>query len=309
MPAIYTSYDVISSVIPSSSIRISSSYHHEDVSFGSENDYTAEIIQKTDGSYALSLIAKDQNSESGAEKLLRLTSTMLAEDDNLVTLEGRTYIIIMASTIQEPVLDGRLVFDKLPFLSIDQIGDEQLPLLKLLCHIINTNGQLASANSVYYRFNEEYRFSSSEGNFGIHRKLFYGDEILKKLNTDYPGVTARRSDTQDHERINVFLHKDLSSDSLYEAADLIEKIYYDCDLYHSNLDGLLFMLTDEEGNERCRVSLSKASSLTSSNDHYAINAVAQGDRILSIADELDQVFSAREFYSTRGFYTQIIRKD
>ena len=234
---------------------------------------------------------------------------MLAEGDSLITLKGESSITILASVLQEPIQDGRLIFDQIPFLSVNRIGEDQLPLLELLCHIINTNGRLASATGVYYRFNDEYRFSSSEADFGIQRNLLYGADILEKLNNDYPGVTARRSLTQDHERIFVFLHKDLSSASIREAADLIEKIYYDCDLYHSNLDGLIIILTDEEGNERCRVPISKSSAYFSSGDRYKIYAIAQGERILAVADELDQVFSSREFYSTRGFYTQIIRKD
>ena len=308
MPAAYTSFDVISSVLPVPSIDISSSYYHEDLYFGSEYDYTAEIIQKSDGSYALALTAKDQYSETGAEKLLRISSAMLAESDSLITLKGESSITILASVLQEPIQDGRLIFDQIPFLSINRIGEEQLPLLELLCHIINTNGKMASA-SVYYRFNDEYRFSSSEADFGIQRNLLYGADILEKLNNDYPGVTARRSLTQDHERIFVFLHKDLSSASIREAADLIENIYYDCDLYHSNLDGLIIILTDEEGYDRCRVLLNKSSAFDSSEDRYAAYAIAQGEKILAAADELDRVFSSREFYSTRGFYTQIIRKD
>ncbi len=308
MPAAYTSFDVISSVLPASSINISSSYYHEELHFGNEYDYTAEIIQKPDGFYALALNAKDEYSESGAEKLLRLSSSMLAEDDNLITLQGRTSIEILASEIPAPIQDGRLIFDQIPFLSISQIDEEQLPLLQLLCHIINTNGRLASAG-VYYRFNDEYRFSASEADFGIQRKLLYGADVIEKLNSDYPGVTARRSDTQDHERIFVFLHKDLSSASIQDSADLIEKIYYDCDIYNSNLDGLIFILTNEEGYERCRVLLNKSSSFDSSTDRYATYAVAQGEKILSVADELDQVFSSREFYKNRSFYTQIIRKE
>ena len=191
MDAEKTGYDIISTILPGCSFSIKASYKHEDSPTFFSSGFSAEVSQNSRGSYSLLLKAKDEDYK---KQLLATTTNMLADHDNhlFLTITGPSgsFIKIASAVISEPIDDGVIVLDQLPFLSAEEVTEEHVSILHLLADIANSEYNKLS----HYRFNKEYFFSSDEVQFGILRDLAQGKSILEKINQDFYPAEAWRND-------------------------------------------------------------------------------------------------------------------
>lgn len=297
LPTDALAYDTVASILPTSGISIAPSYRHEDVLFSiSASDYRASVEKTKEGFYTLVLTTAVPHGD--IERIRNATEAMLAEGDDTIYLTCKTKIKIAEAHLGTPVEDGVLVFDRLPFLGTDHITEDQLPILDMLCEIVNSGGWLGQY--CYYSLQNIW-YSTPDTDFGVVRNLQEGSELLENISKDYAPVRAWRNADDDDDTIRMHLHLEVVPGFAEEAAILIEDLYRRYDIEHSNVDGLLITLADETNVDLCRVSISK--SILGSEDHrYTISVILKGDRYLEYQDEFEQAFSSRPFYTERGFY-------
>ena len=310
IPTEHLPYDVAASILPMTYFSISSSYMHgEDRFFPSSlNDYRAEVEQKEDGSWALVLTLRDDGPyrERGLEEIGILTEAMLEDGDNRIDLKCKTDIKILSAIIDEPITDGRLVFNRIPFLGVERITEEYVPILELLCEIVQSGGGLG--NNYYCSYSlGDMSGSSPDTKFGIARNIREGANLLEGISRDFPPAEAWRNATGDSDYIYVSLHEPLADGFAERVAERVEEIYQQYDVEESNVDSFLIYLTDENGEGLCRLSVSKAATYAPSEHRYAIQLLLKGDSFLQYREELEQVFTARPFYTERGFNVRIVK--
>lgn len=296
LPTDALAYDTVASILPTSSVRIASSYAHDDVIFPTTYDYRSSIEQTEEGFYTLVLTATDPDYD--IERIHSSTEAMLAEGDDTVYLTCDTKIKIAEAHLDAPVEDGVLVFDRLPFLGTDHITEDQLPLLDMLCEIVNSGGRLGE----YCQYSlQNIWYSTPDTDFGVARNLREGAELLENVGTDFAPAEAWRNADDDDDTIRMHLHLEAVPGFAEEAAALIEELYERYDIEHSNVDGLLITVADETKFDRCRVSIAKT--ILDSKDHrYTASVILQGEKYLAYQEEFEQAFSSRPFYTERGFY-------
>ena len=294
LPTEHLCYDTVASILPATGISLSSAYNHGEQYFPSSSDYQAEVRQCEDGRYTLVLSAAD----SYRERIQACTEAMLTEGDNLIELTCRSSIKIAEMKIESPIDDGVLIFDRLPFLGVNHITEEQLPILEMLCEIINSDGY--RMNGGYYSL-DDYAFSSPDGSFGIAGNIAEGAALIENISRDFPPATARRDPTGGSDIIYIFMQEETGPGFADRAAERIESIYRAYDIENSNVDTYLFILTDEGDDGLCRIVMGKSSSLSHSEYRYYVQAVLRSDEFLQYRDEIEQAFSSREFYADRAF--------
>ncbi len=293
LPTEQLCYDAVANILPSRSVMLRSAYDHDSTLFPSR--YHATVRQDDGGWYKLVLSATGSRDR---DKILACTEAMLADSDDIIDLEcGSATIRIAEMKIKSPIDDGILIFDSLPFLGVKRISEEYLPILELLCEIINTDGSPVRGEDYTQ---DDFSFSSPDGQFGISRNIEEGADLIENISRDYPPASARRNSTGDSDRIYIYMHEEIVPGFAESVADRIESIYRDYDIENSNVDAYLFILTDEN-NGLCRIAVSKSSSLDRSESRYTINAVLSGNEFLQYRDEIEQAFSSRVFYVDHGF--------
>ncbi len=295
LPSDALAYDTVASILPTSGISIDSSYRHEDVIFPiNASDYRASVEQTEDGFYTLVLTTTVPHGDT--ERIRSATEAMLAEGDDTVYLTCDTKIKIAGAHLDAPVEDGALVFDRLPFLGTDHITEDQLPLLDMLCEIVNSRGWLGQY--CYYSLQDIW-YSSPDTDFGVARNLREGAELLENVGTDYAPAEAWRNADDKDDTIFMHLHMEAAPGFAEEAAALVEELYERYDIDHSNVDEFLIAIADETKFDLCQVSIRK--SILDSKDHrYTVNVVLQGEKYLAYQEEFEQAFSSRPFYKERG---------
>lgn len=299
MQADKLSYDIIFSILPGTSVWIRPSYKHGDLSLGYQSDFKAEVIQKNDGSYALQLTGKDKQLHN---QIRETTAAMVRDRDHRIFL---TYLYssikILSSEIDEPIEDGRIVLDSLPFIDIDPITEEYVYILRLICDSFNTEYSELS----HYQFKSQYSFSDSGDDFGLKRDIHQGKAFLELLQSKYSLETWRRSETDtSDETIYVSLEKSFGPNLGEESATLIEEILLNCNLFESDIDWITFFLTDESEDRRCRVIVRKTGNDESNESPYSCYAILMGGQALEYAQEIKQAFLSRDFFVNMGFYAQ-----
>ena len=303
MDAEKTGYDIISTILPGCSFSIKASYKHEDSPTFFSSGFSAEVSQNSRGSYVLLLKAKD---EEYKKQLLATTTNMLADNDNhlFLTITGPSgsFIKIASAVISEPIDDGVIVLDQLPFLSTEEVTEEHVSILHLLADIANSEYTELS----HYRFNKEHFFSSDEVQFGILRDLAQGKSILEKINHDFYPAEAWRNDERSasDDTIYVHLNGSLGPEMGETAAEMIETIFTDCEMDSSDVDSFYFYLLDEREDRLCRVIIRKAGSADSVPSRYIAHAVLVGDEVIEYAQEIKEAFTSRELFRSMGFYAE-----
>ena len=295
MPTEQLPYDVVSSILPATSIWLKSAYDHGDSTVFPSSRCQASVRLNEKGWYTLVLSAADYH---GRDQILTSTETMLADGDDTIDLTCGTSIKIAEMNIESPIDDGILVFDSLPFLGVKHIPEEYLPILDLLCEIINADYRV---NGEYYSL-DHFSFSSPDGHFGIPRNIAEGAALIESISQDFPPAEAWRNPTDQHDMIYISMHEELVPGFADRVAERIEAIYQAYDIENSNVDAYLFILTEENDQGRCRIFVDKSSYLNPSETHYAIQAILRGDEFVQYRDEIEQAFSSRAFYADRTFY-------
>ena len=295
MPTEQLAYDIVSSILPATSIELSSAYEHDGRrSFlYSFSHYQASVQQDKEGWYTLVLSATDSYAR---DKILASTEAMLADGDNTIDLTCKTDIKIAEMKIESPIDDGILVFNSLPFLGVKHISEEYLPILNMLCEIINTDYRATGKGYVLNYFS----FSSPESHFGIPRNIAGGAALIENISRDFPPAEAWRNPTDESDRIYISMHGELVSGFADRAAERIEAIYRTYDVENSNVESYVFILTDENDRGWCRISVDK-SVPQDSETHYTVKAMLSGEDFLQYRDEIEQAFSSRAFYADRAF--------
>ena len=296
MPTEQLPYDVMSSILPATDIKLSSAYEHDVNTSFPDPDYShyqASVQQDKAGWYTLVLPATDSYDR---DKILASTEAMLADGDNTINLTCKTDIKIAEMKIESPIDDGILVFDSLPFLGVKHISEEYLPILNMLCEIINTDYR-AKGESFSL---DTFSFSSPEGHFGIPRNIAGGAALIENISRDFPPAEAWRNPTDESDRIYISMHEELVSGFADRAAERIEAIYRTYDVENSNVESYVFILTDENDRGWCRISVDK-SVPQDSETHYTVKAMLSGEDFLQYRDEIEQAFSSRAFYADRAF--------
>ena len=198
--------------------------------------------------------------------------------------------------IESPIVDGIFVFDSLPFLGVKHISEEYLPILNMLCEIINTDYRVTGETY----FLSCFSFSSPEGHFGISRNITEGATLIENISRDYPPAEALRSPTDEHDTIDIYMHEELAPGFADRVAKRIEAIYQAYDIENSNVESYYFILTDENDRGWCRIRVSK-SGPSHSETHYTVKAILSGDEFVQYRDKIEQAFSSRAFYADRAF--------
>ena len=294
MPTEQLPYDVVSGILPATSISLNAAYKHDDdIYFPSSADYHASVHQDEEGWYSLVLSATDSRDR---EKILACTKAMLADGDNTINLTCRSAIKIAEMKIKSPIDDGILIFDSLPFLGVKHISEEYLPILNLLCEIINSDYRV---NGEPYSL-ENFSFSSPDGHFGISRNIAGGSALLENISRDFPPAEARRDPIDNADIIYIFMHEELVPGFADRVAERIEAIYQAYDIENSNVDSYLFVLTVEDNQGLCRISVGRPLS-DRSEPRYEVTAVLRGHQFVQHRDEIEQAFSSRAFYAEHDF--------
>ncbi len=293
------SYDIISSVIPGSSVFIKPSYNHVGKSLGYSSDFYAEVVSTSDGNYALAIKGKD---EETVNQILETTKAMLEDKDHTIFLTCQySNIKILSAKIDAPIEDGTIIFDGLPFLDRESITEDFAYILRLICDRFNNDW---GAEISKYQFTGKYTFSEDGAYFGFKRDMHHGKSIIERINRNFP-VEARRnveSDTTD-ETIFIQLNEPFDADIGERSAALIEQILTDINWNESDVDAFTFFLIEESENALCRVIVRKTDSYDSRSSHYSCYAIMLGDG-LEYAQEIKQAFLSREFFTNMGFYAQ-----
>lgn len=166
MPPEQLCYDVVSSILPATTISLNSAYKHANSTFfPSGSSYHATVCQDEDGWYTLVLSATNPRDR---DYIFAYTEAMLADGDDIIDLKCKSVIKIAEMKIKSPVDDGILIFDSLPFLGVTHISEKYLPILKLLCEVINSDGSLGTGISYAL---DDFSFSSLKSHFGISSPL------------------------------------------------------------------------------------------------------------------------------------------
>ena len=294
MPTEQLCYDIAANILPATSISLNAAYKHDDdIYFPSSADYHASMRQVEEGWYTLVLSAADSRSQ---EKILACTKAMLADGDDTINLTCSSAIKIAEMKIESPIDDGILIFDSLPFLGVKHISEEYLPILNLLCEIVNTDYRL---NGEYYSL-ENFSFSSPDGHFGISRNITEGSALIENISRDFPPAEARRNPTDVADIIYIFMHEELVPGFADRVAERIEAIYQAYDIENSNVNSYLFVLTVEDNQGLCRISVGRPLS-DRSEPRYEVTAVLRGHQFVQHRDEIEQAFSSRPFYAEHDF--------
>ena len=305
LPTEHLAYDIAANILPASSFRIRASYPLDNLSFPSGTaDYNASVMRKDDGFYALVLsLREDSTTKDDLETIRQYTEAMLAGDDVLLCLTCRSSIKIAAMHISEPVKDGILVFDRLPFLGLEQITEEYVPVLDLLCEVI---GSGTGFREYYTLSKEEMVFSSETASFGLSRDIREGAELIESISRDFSPAEAWRNSTDDVDTVRILLHEEAHPGFTEHVADLLEAIYTAYNMEESNVDGYLISIVDERNGNLCRAAIDIDQFYGSSRHRYTVKVILQGE-YLQYQEEFEQVFSSRPFFAERGFDVWAIR--
>ena len=294
MPTDKLAYDVVSALLPATDISLRSAYHHrDDAYFPSASDFQASVSQEEEGRYTLVLSAADPRDR---EQILASTEAMLADGDDTIDLTCGTSIKIAEMKIESPVEDGSLVFDTLPFLGVKHISEEYRPILDLLCEIVNADYRV---NGKYYSL-DNFSFSSPDGNFGISRNIAEGAALIENISRDFPPAEARRDPIDNADIIYIFMHEELVPGFADRVAERIEAIYQAYDIENSNVNSYLFVLTFEDNQGLCRISVGRPVS-DCSEPRYEVTAILSGHQFVQHREEIEQAFSSRAFYAEHNF--------
>ena len=207
--------------------------------------------QDKEGWYTLVLSAANSYNQ---KRILESTEAMLADGDDTINLTCKTDIKIAEMKINTPIDDGILVFDSLPFLGVKHISEEYLPILNLLCEIINADYRVTGETY----FLSCFSFSSPEGHFGISRYITEGATLIENISRDYPPAEAWRNPTDQHDMIYIPMHEEIVPGFDDRIAERIEAIYQAYDIENSNVESYYFILTDENDRGWCRIRVSKS---------------------------------------------------
>ena len=306
MPTEKLGYDVLRALC-SSSVNLSAAKRHNDpIHIGSANDFSPDIIRKGDGTFALQLTPKDTFSFS-TEKLKTELKRMLAEDDHVIELTCGSRIVLASAEIDNAVEDGVLIFEHLPFLNNERIGEENVFLLKLLNEIIR-NRTLADA-SAYYKLDEDtIVFSNPEDQFGIQRSITGTVALIEKINQDFNPVKAGYLDSDDSNMVYVMAHQEFGPEFCRDSAKLVKDMYISCDFEESGVDTFLFFLGEEEADERYRLTIDKLEAgIWKIEKPYAIKVIMNGEGMQQYSNVWEDIFQNDEFYSERHAYVWNLR--
>ena len=96
------------------------------------------------------------------------------------------------------------------------------------------------------------------------------------------------------------MHEELVPGFADRVAERIEAIYQAYDIENSNVDSYLFVLTVEDNQGLCRISVGRPLS-DRSEPRYEVTAVLRGHQFVQHRDEIEQAFSSRAFYAEHDF--------
>ena len=293
MPPETLSYGIVNYILPTKSANLRSEGMGEESLYQSVRyDYSADILASGDGTYCLTLHTEDDYALS---RLLEATSGASEENEGVLYLSFGSYLQILSTRISAPVEAGEITFSEMPFLGRNSIGEEELPLLELLCHIINSNGSFPT-----YNLNYDKTFFSEGAEFGLKRMA--GKHIADRVTSAIPTVKAWVSQSSLTECVYISLGLAEEPGFIAEAAGMVRDIMEKSGLEQDGSCDLLIYVTDENERERFRISVDRTDKYSTSEHPYSINAIIAGDRIDQYYDEIESVFMSDSFYSERGFY-------
>ena len=224
-----------------------------------------------------------------AANVEELTSKLRWRDDK--TLSYGWYNEQLVSTqITTTVKDDTLLFTQFPMLGMDSIDEQYRYILELTVY------SLQAEQTGVYTNSKGYKFNSDSAHFGLSNATELDRKIMNTIQENYPEFELRLAeDTSKYLYVSM---KAKIAPKFYETCfDQIEQIFKDCDLDNSDLDGVVFYLIDEKGDQRCRLVFTKFSGET----YMKCTGNCRGDMLDGYTEEFAKIASWRLFFQKRRF--------
>lgn len=218
-----------------------------------------------------------------------LTSKLRWRDDKTLSY-GWYDDPLVSAQITSTITEDTLLFTQFPMLGADSIDEQYRYILELIAY------NLQAERTRAYTYSADYKFNSDSAHFGLSRLTAEDEEIIRYIQENYPEFEVWTDDERS-KYLYVSMKAEIGPKFYYACFDQIEQIFKDCKLDDSDLDGAVFYLIEETGDQRCRLVFTRFSQDT----YMSCTGNCKGYLLDGYTDEFSKTASWRPFFQKRSF--------
>lgn len=294
----YISEDLVHLLgVKSNSLSISS----DTIKLSSLGEYTLEIAEQKNGTYALRMQLELEDWSEAALILEQLTTHMLEQGQNTLYLNvDDTRFATMEIT--EPITDGFLLFTDCYCANLEQIDADHAYLYDLLPVLISNDHHMYELQASYVTFDPD-----SPMMYGLTGSA--SKQIVKDVQAHIATAAPQANVFENNGGLYVQLNLPVDENMVTTGTTLTKEIYELIDFPGSPYTMLLVAFTEENDavGERCRIVFNKMYNSLYTVTEGAIaegtidtSALVMGGRMDEYREAVAAIFATLDFYQSMG---------
>lgn len=204
---------------------------------------------------------------------------------------------IAKCVIEEPITDGKIIFDSLCDEAESAITEENKYLLDYLSKFVIDTSGFANYQLDKVTFTDETGEISEKQNFQEDPYVQdYAENFLKKAKARYPQISYDTLLKMQKNEVCIQLNVEVSDAFVKDALEMVKQIYFECELEEGWLDHIVFVLTEEntDSQEKARMIFVKDQE---SGKGYRADVLFQNGRMEWYKEEMEECLQKDEFFS------------
>ena len=254
-----------------------------------------ELTNGTDGNYRYSVRLEEGEWDSFQNFTQRLLE---AGEQELYLVLGGYYVA--QCTIDAPVTDGRILFDRVCDGKDSRITEANRYLFDYLSTFVQDVNGFAEYYPDRMVCTDENGELSEQYDLPEARDVKnYAAEFLEKAASLYPQITYELFPDQDMNDICVHLNLEVSDRLVDQALEMAETIYEEGNLNEGWLNNVTFVLCDEKEEDRETARIYFGKQQNTGRTDYSVNVLFHGGRMDWYQEEMEEKLEESEFYRQR----------
>lgn len=260
----------------------------------SPQNTSMELIHSQEEGYQY-LVRLDKENWKNFQKF---TEELLASGINELFIRLGEYYVAQC-TIEEPVTDGRIIFDHLCDENESMITEENRYLFDYL-----STFALDTSGFANYEL-DKVVFTDAKGEIDVEQKFQeeeyitdFAEEFLEKAVSLYPQITYETEFEMRNNGVSICLNLDMSDSFVDRSLEMIERIYRECGMQEGWLDNITFTLTRENAEDAESAQIYFGKTQEQEND-YIMNVMFQNGRMEWYKEEMEEALTENPFFAER----------